>query len=338
MGCASSSVNSNPDVPTGNFPSNPSSNLANTIYMCAQNNEEAQLRASVDQARQLPHEEFLNRLHDETLCTPLYSACERGHAGCVSVIIACKIDCNVTIKDGSELAPLHIAAQNGHTSVVSLLTTATGINLNQQRKDGFTALALACQKGFTPMVKVLLDANASPSVSQLEYAAPLHIAVTFKRTEIVELLLLAKANANQEMKDGATPLFLAAKEGYTDALTLLLDHSADPGLRSAPGGDLSPLHMAARNGHRDAVKLLLQAGVAVDTVMKPNITALMFAAMKSHLACVQLLVESKADVNFSGTDGCTPAQLAASADASDEVLGYMISMGAVFPEPAPECT
>lgn len=74
----------------------------------------------------------------------------------------------------------------------------------------------------------------------------------------VEQLLSEGAPVNRILA-GSTVLHHAAWAGKSEIVRLLLDHGADPNIRSTPSGETA-LHAATRGNRPEIVSLLLQAG------------------------------------------------------------------------------
>lgn len=119
-----------------------------------------------------------------------------------------------------------------------------------------TALFVASDEGHAGVVKVLLQAGASPD-SGVPDVSPLNMAASKGHVEVMRLLLAhgATVDANQ---DRGTPLAHAAVKGNINAMEPLLTHGAIPNATDARGE--GPLHLAVRYGRLDAVRLLLARG------------------------------------------------------------------------------
>ena len=85
-------------------------------------------------------------------------AAEEGKTCVVEYLIESKEDVNVKDEDG--WSALMNGAFDGHLDVVKLLLGAEGINVNQAKNDGKTALSIAKQEGYTEIVQLLTDAGA----------------------------------------------------------------------------------------------------------------------------------------------------------------------------------
>jgi ankyrin repeat protein len=65
------------------------------------------------------------------------------------------INVNQQNKDGN--TALMWASHQGHQEIVQILLNKENINVNQQDKDGFTALMWACMKGQKEIVQMFLE-------------------------------------------------------------------------------------------------------------------------------------------------------------------------------------
>ncbi len=108
-------------------------------------------------------------------------------------------------------------------------------------------------------------------------------------------------------------LHRAARLGALDEVAVCLARGEDGNAMSVH--HYSPLMLAAREGHLPVVRLLLDAGANVRLVHPDGRTALHFAAGGGHLNIVQALLAHGAPVNGLTADWCSPAILAARADA-----------------------
>lgn len=129
--------------------------------------------------------------------------------------------------------------------------------------DGGTALFVACQGGYTNIVKELLNAGA---------------------------------NVNAVMKDRATPLFIAAQNGHRTVVLMLL--AAGSNVDDARYDGATSLWIASQMGHDHIVKILLQKGAYVDAVRNDGATALFKAAHKGHSAVVHELLKNRPNLGL----------------------------------------
>ena len=96
--------------------------------------------------------------------TLLAHAARKGHAEICQILLDRGADVNqrsegmVLGLGGSFVGtlPLINACRYGHSKVVNVLLAVGGIDVNQRKDDGSTALYMACQEGHSKVVKMLL--------------------------------------------------------------------------------------------------------------------------------------------------------------------------------------
>lgn len=101
----------------------------------------------------------------------------------------------------------------------------TGVPIDQQDSNRWTALSYACWYGHYEIVQQLLDSGADPNV-----------------------------HASYAMVD--TPLSIAARQGHFDIVRLLIAHNADPDCYAGVVGVRAEWY-ARQNGHHDISEFLL---------------------------------------------------------------------------------
>ncbi len=107
------------------------------------------------------------------------------------------------------MAPLYIAAQDGHLWVVKALVRA-GAAVDQAVADGATPLYIAAEEGHLAVVEALVKAGVIVVGSEADGLTPLYIASEKGRFAIAEALMRAGAAMNQANAKGLTPLYIAA--------------------------------------------------------------------------------------------------------------------------------
>uniref|UniRef100_A0A8C6T1I2 CASKIN2 n=1 Tax=Neogobius melanostomus TaxID=47308 RepID=A0A8C6T1I2_9GOBI len=203
----------------------------------------------------------------------------------------------------------------------------------------FSALHHAALCGSAELLSVLIDAQASVDVKDVNGMRPLHYAAWRGRADAVLLLLRSGASVNSTAADGHIPLHLSAQYGHFQVSEMLLQHQSNPcvlnkakktpldlacefgrfkvaqlflssnmaaalleGDKKEPTDSAftTPLHLAARNGHKDVIRLLLNAGIDINKTTKAG-TALHEAALYGKTEVVRLLLDAGVDVNVRNT-------------------------------------
>ena len=117
-----------------------------------------------------------------------------------------------------------------------------------ETEDGDSALYIACERGDTEMVDLLLHAGACPQpdpvtpLCWIDVETPLFRAILEGHTSVVDLLLKARIDVNvpTNLYSWHTyPLQLAEIHGHPDIAKLLLEYGADRNLFDKGKGSVS---------------------------------------------------------------------------------------------------
>ena len=292
--------------------------------------------------------------NEDILSRALSKAVEKGHEKIVELFLDCGgVDPNfqyvenVNISEygppilrSKQTQPMLISAlKNGHENTAKLLLNKSPVLFDDAVLT--SALDYAAEKGYTEVVKLLLDNGADPN----KRAYPLEIAVEKGYTKIIRLLLektarpshhvlgIAARNGHRKIvellldKWGGSDFFdeavlsyalsNAVQRGNINIVELLVNNGANPD-RTAPYGSTSVFSEAAQNGHTEIVKLFLKKGANPNFQDMKGYTALMYAAESGHIEIVKLLnnaqndlvVHGSVDLNLRNKAGYTALTLA----------------------------
>ena len=126
-----------------------------------------------------------------------------------------------------------MAAQNGHLAVLKVLLAEMGpaVALNRAKRDGVTALYMACKNGHLLVARWLVQHGADVKKSFQNLENPLFIARQEGYMDVVRTLIEAGSNVD------TFPLHIAchnghllhvAKDGNFELVEQLLESGADP--------------------------------------------------------------------------------------------------------------
>uniref|UniRef100_A0AC35U5X9 Choline-phosphate cytidylyltransferase n=1 Tax=Rhabditophanes sp. KR3021 TaxID=114890 RepID=A0AC35U5X9_9BILA len=127
--------------------------------------------------------------------------------------------------------PIALAVQSRNPCVVKLLLDH-GCDVNKlfEYEIGTyeTPLNYACRHGDYEIVKLLLQHNADPNITNIDHCSPLLNAAREGFHEICIALIKYKANLNMPEKNGQTPLHMACKYFYRSykSAEILIAHGA----------------------------------------------------------------------------------------------------------------
>eukprot|EP00037_Helgoeca_nana_P009620 m.84202 g.84202 ORF g.84202 m.84202 type:complete len:805 (+) comp19696_c0_seq2:199-2613(+) len=214
-----------------------------------------------------------------------------------ATILLSKADGLLAVEDKDRCTALHRAVKHPECVRVLLQCSPSTVHdvINLQSKIGCTPLCLAAATGSIESVRMLLDAEASVSLTDKRAFTALSHAASGGHTEIVALLLQQPGvNPDQlQVTSQGNPLILAARSGRMDVLTLLMDASGDVNIKVLPEG-ATPLWEAAAAGHADIVAALVGRGASVTSaVTKPpsSVTAIYAACAAGHASVIRALLE-----------------------------------------------
>lgn len=260
-------------------------------------------------------------IYDNDGNSALHIAYEKGFDKVVDVLID-EHNCSAKNKNGE--TPLHYAARSGYLSTAKKLLER-GADINAKDNCGWTPLHYASETGQHEAVKLLLRNGASINIKDNKPGwTPLHLAVISDRQGvIVELLNDRHAEVNTQDNSGWTPWQFAALKGHLVVMKLLLAKRPrenftiidgilwtplhDASIKTQEGAikldtygytDIAPMNIddwqlvswAVKKGRTDVMRLLLDKGATV------NPYSVVLAALRGHLALVQLLLQHGGNV------------------------------------------
>ena len=166
-------------------------------------------------------------------CTPMLLAAKSGRADAVDALLkAPHIDVNKeNANDGQ--SPLYVAVAGAHTEVVAALLAVPGVNVNLPDNHGCSSLHLAAREGHTQIVVLLSARDIDVNQANVNGLTPLHAAAREGHGAVVDTLL-AMPGIDATVVDamlGQTPLEMATEHGYdaiADALQAAMDQTDAP--------------------------------------------------------------------------------------------------------------
>ena len=225
---------------------------------------------------------------------------------------------------GPDLRLVDAAARQDGPAMRALLRA--GVDVDQRRADGATALLWAAHWDDHEAVRLLLDAGADPNSADDHGVTPLVRASENASPAVVAALLAAGADANAVQASGLTPLMVAARTGSAPVVRALLARGAD--VNAATGATAATALMwAVAAPHREIVRLLIEGGADVGASTTKGMTPLLTAARLGDVETARLLIAAGADVNQPGADGTYPLPFAI-VDGHADFARFLIAEGA----------
>jgi ankyrin repeat protein len=218
-------------------------------------------------------------------------------------------------------------------------------DVNRRGPDGSTPLQWAVFNGDVNEAKRLLRAGANVTLANYYGATPMTLAAEVGNTDMLKVLLEAGANADSPNPEGQTALLAVARTGNVEAAKLLLEHGATVDAKEKWGGQTALMWASARR-HPAMMELLIARGADVNAASidrnyqrhiqaegRPKsldsggLTPLLYAARENCLACVDVLLKNKADINLADPDSVSPL-LVAVMNANWDLAKKLIEAGA----------
>ena len=178
--------------------------------------------------------------------------------------------------DDEGFTAIHIAAQEGHEYLASVLLEhpCVNANVNVESRSRITPLHSACAHGQVQVALVLLKHGADHEARASAGETPLYRAVFMRHLEVVIALLDGDlgvpADVNAVADDGTTILMCAAESGSIDIVCELLRAGADPrATQPGPEGGVVTALDFAKRAHDQAVIDVLRTWV--ELLARPDV-------------------------------------------------------------------
>ncbi|XP_076217603.1 ankyrin repeat family A protein 2-like [Aptenodytes patagonicus] len=116
--------------------------------------------------------------------------------------------------------------------------------INHKDKEGFTPLMWAAAHGQIAVVEFLLQNGADPQILGKGCESALSLACSKGYTDIVKMLLDCGVDVNEYDWNGGTPLLYAVHGNHVKCVKILLESGADPTIETDAGYNSMDLSVA----------------------------------------------------------------------------------------------
>ena len=166
-------------------------------------------------------------------------------------------------------AALPAAAQSPQYDLLKAVDNADLVKVNEllrknvspdtrRRSDRTPAIVIAAQSANSAVVKLLLDHNANPNLSDNRGQTPLMVRAVVGDTNMIKLLLSYGADPNRADTGQETALMKAVRGRKFKAAQTLIEAGADPNVQDLTGK--TALEYAKISRSRRFIRLLQEAG------------------------------------------------------------------------------
>ncbi|PGH29263.1 hypothetical protein GX50_07978 [[Emmonsia] crescens] len=264
-------------------------------------------------------------LVDENL-PALHLASKLGYYGIVKTLLHL---CRVNVLDVEGYAPLHHAASKGHFSVVKLISSVKGSDVDILSKSGCTPLFLAATNGHASASSVLVEKNAGIEkechVGGPPLPTPFLAAAKNGHWAVVEVFLQRGIKPESEDSQRRTPIFIAIEKGHRPVVKLLLEWGANPDHKDRRG--FTPLSTAAIHGDETVIQMLLKKCKNHNPEDDTGRTPFFWASRYKNVGAMKVLFENGAECNHTDSDGDTPLIYAVKRDDA-RIVRVLLELGA----------
>lgn len=195
------------------------------------------------------------------------------------------------------------------------------LDVNKCDDEGNTPLLMAAGARRSDLMYVLLENGADPNFEKDPGITSLGIACVYDDWSMIDLLITHGANVNYCAPNGESTLSMACAKGAVNAVQMLLAAKATTDVRDAKGA--TPLIHAIMNHTEYSLsiaRMLLEKKADANFSMPNGFSPLMGAVQMNNMDMALLLLEHQADVNArQGADGPSALSIAVALGYSDMV-------------------
>lgn len=257
--------------------------------------------------------------------TALHLAAAHGHCKAAEVLLKDSRGGSKLIDTTNNhgLSPVHIAAREGHLSLLKLMigykdAESTGMDEDLKAPSSKPRRSRRVRPGSTITrsfsMKQIEDSEINPdpfTMSEDHRRSALEWAAVNGHYQVVNELLTRDVESKPEHR--AFALNLATKYGHTDVMALLLDNFTQAAIEFR---QYTAIHIAAKRGHSETLKILLEHRrdtvlFRVDATEEKGMTPIHLAAQAGHADIIRILLEHNARIDLDDTEEKKPLHYAA---------------------------
>ena len=245
--------------------------------------------------------------------TALMLACQAGHEEVVQTLVSAEPDVN--LQDSAGQTALMLV--DGNVGIVHHLLLAKA-NPNLQRKDGNTALHIACYKGQSTTAELLLSFGATFVIPNTKGDTAFLASVRGNNTEILKLMLNSIPHSPFIVSLGVV---YACRFGHSAVFNLFAKQ-----LECTP--QVIDLFISCTKGDVGSViQHIMEFNIDPNTALISGITPLMIASSFGNADVLDCLLQAEADVNSTDQDGYSPLTYAVTGNTSLHIVQRLLEAG-----------
>jgi ankyrin repeat protein len=245
----------------------------------------------------------------------------------------------LNITDNQHMNPLMLACYKGNTDIVKMLIKR-GADIYAKDKDGRTLIHWSIMSKNISLLEMLYKIfNRSLhhwTTPDSDGATPLHYATVLADVPVIDYLLSIKCDPTSCDNNGLGVIHWSTAIGSVEQMKCLMKDNSDI-LRQQTNQELhQPLHLAAASNRATACSFLIEEKVMINARDKDGYTPLHVSCRNGHSHCVSILLDhmtNHTDIDALTNDNQSPLHLASS-NGHDEVVNTLLSKGVQRDKPS----
>ncbi|KYQ92610.1 ankyrin repeat-containing protein [Tieghemostelium lacteum] len=176
---------------------------------------------------------------------------------------------SINAKDVNNETPLYYAVDRGQISIVSLLLLrGPKVNINNKSMNR-NPIHIAALKGYSGILKLLLDYKCNPNSLDCFSSTPLHLAVHHSPNpeSSQSANTITQSHSMSSLGYNGSSLSYNNADQYLSCCELLLQRGSNLYIQDCQGS--TPLHIAAKQGKRNLIDLLLFYTLKSKSIIPP---------------------------------------------------------------------
>ena len=285
---------------------------------------EAVVSGNTDKAASLIKEGASVNCFDDSTFTPLHHAAHNNDTSMITLLASNGAAVDICTRLDSKfpgVTPLHIAVMLGNTEATLALHNM-GANLNALDGIDNTPLHYCVINSNCDLAKRLIFLGADVTLCS-DSSSALHHAAELGMIEMINLLVKSGCPPDLKDENGSTPTDWAIRKEMEESI-FALKKLREENKRDSDSGNI---HLVAVRGNINSLELLVKAGISVNTKEKNGYTPLHFASFKGFYLLCKKLIALQADVNATDNKGLT-ALIRASMTGHKDIVLLLIEHGA----------
>ena len=267
-----------------------------TCLMCAVENDCSKevLQAIID------HGGDVNAT-DQQNCTALLIACDKSNTDAINVLLNAGADTNIALDDSGDTCLMQAVYKDCSKEVMQDIIDH-GADVNATDKTHDTALRIACVKGNTNAVNVLLKAGADTYIVKDGCTCLISAVNNDCSKEVLQAIIDHGADVNATDQQNCTALFIACDKSNTDAINVLLNAGADTNIALDDNSTTCLMHAVFKNSSKEVLQTFIDHGADVNATSNENATALWLACDERNKHAISVLLKAGANTNIALDD------------------------------------